>query len=400
MNPEYSNFQDKVSINEAEELLSRLISISSVNPYDRENYTNPPFGEAHLASFVAGYMKQIGCQISFQEVLPGRENLIATIPGGRDGGALLLEAHLDTVHVDNMIIEPFTPVVRAGRLFGRGASDTKGSLAAMMLALKLVNESGYKPYNTVHFAATVDEEYKWRGVSQLINSDIRVDAGIVGEPTNLDIVIAHKGSVRWKVITRGHAVHSSSPEKGINAINKMAEVIIAINSQIGAKYAAKKHPLVGAPTLSIGIIAGGTEVNTVPNECAIHIDRRLLPGEEANDAINEIREILDELCQKDRSLDIIVEDAYLIDLPLEVSEHSPVVKCISRASRLILGNSNICGVPYGSNASKIAAAGVPCIVFGPGSIIDAHSADESIELWQVKKAAEVLAEAVTSFSAT
>lgn len=389
-------FKGAASVEEAEDLLSQLVSISSVNPFGRDEFTWPPYGEAKLAEFVGDFMRRIGCEVALQEVLPGRPNVIATMRGGGDK-ALLLEAHLDTVQVDNMTIEPFVPIVRDGRLFGRGACDTKGSLAAMMLAVKLVLDSGYTSRTTVHLAATADEEYKYRGVSRVIESWIRADTGIVGEPTNLDVVIAHKGCVRWRIITHGRSVHSSCPEEGINAIEKMADVIVGIRRRLGAQYASRKHPLVGYPTLSVGLISGGVGVNTVPDECSIHVDRRLLPGEKVDEVLGEIREALDALCQEDPSLDVIMEEPYLIDIPLEVSEDSLIVQCIARASRSILGNLRIRGVPYGTDASKIAAAGIPCVVFGPGSINDAHSAAESVKLWQVAKAAEILAQTIVDF---
>jgi acetylornithine deacetylase len=395
-----NGFRNAISVSKAGELLSELVRISSVNPFTQADYEWPPFGEAELAKFVAGYMQDIGCDVALQGVLPRRENVLATLPG-RSGAsrALLMEAHLDTVHIDNMRIEPFDPVVRDGRLFGRGSSDAKGSLAAMMLAMKLVLSRGVTPHVTVHLAATVDEEYQWRGVTQLIKSGPAFDAAIVGEPTNLDVVIAHKGALRCRVLTHGRAAHSSRPEQGVNAIEKMAEVVIGLRAGFDARYAGVRHPTVGGPTLSIGLIRGGTEVNTVPYECAVWIDRRVVPGETPEAAVNGIRAIVSDLVRDDPTLEVTLEDPYLVDPALEVPEDSPIVACLTKACRAILNEARVTGVPFGSDASKITAAGTPAIVFGPGSIEDAHGPTESVELWQVARAAEVLAETIATFGA-
>ena len=434
------SFKDAISDREVEELLGKLISISSVNPFGREEFSWPPYGEAKIAEFVGDYMQGLGLKVEFQEVLPGRPNVIVTMEGregegalqgtlhgsgiaprgsrvalqdrgetpqaqnerqgygGRAGSrALLLEAHMDTVQVENMAIDPFIPKVEGGRLFGRGACDDKSSLAAMMLALKLIKESDYTPEATVYLAAVADEEYKFRGVRHLLESGIRADAGIVGEPTDLDVVIAHKGCVRWRIITRGKAVHSSRPEEGVNAIHKMADVIVGMRRKLEPLYDARRHPLVGTPTLSVGLISGGVGVNTVPDECTIHIDRRLLPGEKADEVLQEFREVFEELKAQDPSLDVRMEEPYLIDIPVEISAEEPVVRCLVEASQAVLGDARIKGVPYGTDASKIAASGIPSVVFGPGSIVNAHSPSEFVEVWQVRKAAEIIAEAITRF---
>lgn len=410
-------FKDAISDEEVEEVLGKLVSVSSVNPFGEEGFSWPPYGEEKVAEFVGDRMKQLGLKVDFQEVLPGRPNVLVTMEGSlrkeakrryktgasgeaetpKEDRALLLEAHMDTVQAENMAVEPFVPKVEKGRMFGRGACDTKGSLAAMMLALKLVRESGCEPEATVYLAAVADEEYKFRGITRVLESGIRADAGIVGEPTDLDVVIAHKGCVRWRIVTRGKAVHSSRVEEGVNAIHKMADVIVGVRKKLEPAYATKRHPLVGCPTFSIGLISGGVGVNTVPDYCYIHVDRRLLPGEKADEALREFHEVLEELRARDPSLDVRMEEPYLTDIPMEVSEQEPIVQRMAQASNAILGSARIKGVPYGTDASKITAAGIPSIVFGPGSIDNAHSASEFVELWQVRRAAEILAEVIVSF---
>lgn len=397
MSPLIPDFKGMISSEAARRVLADLVSLSSVNPFEREVYTWPPFGEAKLAEYVAEFMTRFGCKVFLQEVLPGRPNVIASLQGSEVcNKALLLEAHLDTVQIDNMTIKPFVPMVYGGRLYGRGACDTKASLAAMMLAIKLVANTACKR-PTVHLAATVDEEYKYRGVQQIIESRMLLDACIVGEPTKLDIIVAHKGCIRWRILTHGKAAHSSCPGEGVNAIEKMVNVIIGLRKHLELKYARQEHPLIGCPTLSIGLISGGIGVNTVPDQCLIHLDRRTLPGEQVELVLKEINCVLDVLREEDPFLDVSMEDPYLVDIPLDMSANTPIVKCVSRASTSITGDFRITGVPYGTDASKIAASGVPSIVFGPGSIADAHSAEESVELRQVAQAAEILAQTIVLF---
>lgn len=372
-------------------ILAELVSIKSVNPaYD------PGSNEAGVARYVAD--KLTGWKISHRlhEVFPGRPNVLAEVPGRNPGRRLLFEAHMDTVSISGMEIPPFEPRIEENRLFGRGSCDTKGGLAAMLYALKTVGAEG-PPSCTVLLAATVDEEYAFAGVRHLIDSGIKADASVVSEPTSLDTVIAHKGALRWRIITRGRAAHSSKVHLGINAISKMAGVIRAIDARLVPAYSAKSHPLLGPATLNIGLIEGGIQVNTVPDRCAIEVDRRMLPGESKESVWNEFGEVLDALRAADRELEVEMEEPKLYSFPLETDEHERVVTTAQEACRQTTGRGMIVGVPFGTDASKLSRVGIPSIVLGPGSIDQAHSAVEFVDLDQVVQAAEIYARMMLSF---
>src|SRR5205085_1020835 len=216
-----------------------------------------------------------------QAVARLRDNLVAR--GERPGArrTVLLEAHQDTVPADNMTIDPFGARVEGGRLYGRGACDVKGGMAAMLAAFaRLVRE---KPAGAadVILACTVDEEHTFTGVTRLVESGLRADAAVVAEPTCLKIVHAHKGVIRWHLETTGRSCHSSSPEQGVNAIYRMGRVLTGIERYADRLRASRSDLLLGPPTISVGRVEGGTSVNTVPDRCRIEIDRRVIPGEDA-----------------------------------------------------------------------------------------------------------------------
>jgi len=292
---------------------------------------------------------------------------------------------MDTVPGENMEIEPFKPVVKDGRLYGRGACDTKASLAAMLVALRNVLRRG-KPACSVVFAATVDEEHKFTGVKELLESGMRATFGVVGEPTNLDVVIAHKGVVRWEIRTRGKTAHSSRPNEGVNAIYRMARLISAVE-RYAAGGISRLHPLVGGATLSVGTILGGQAINVVPDSCSIQLDRRTLPGEdpfEAKKAVGQFLRSCPEI-----NFEFEERDPFLVDWAMEVKPDEPIVQRLTAACQRVLGQAKTVGVSYGTDASKLSRAGIPSIVFGPGDIRQAHSAVEFVELAQVGKAVAV-----------
>ncbi|HHY46424.1 MAG TPA: M20 family metallopeptidase [Firmicutes bacterium] len=378
------------------DLLSQLVSIKSTNPRDKQD-VGPDDGEYRLGQFIAGWAERLGFQVRVQEVLPYRNNVLVTLEGRNPSRHLLFEGHMDTVQGEGMTIEPFTPRVAGDRLYGRGACDAKGPLASMMLAMKALRSVSGALDASVTLAAVVDEEHQFRGVSALVDSGIKADAAIVGEPTELDIVIAHKGCLRWRITTYGRSVHTSRAEEGVNAISKMAEVIRALDD-LGKKYQARRHPRVGVPLLTVTMINGGVGVNTVPDRCTINVDRRTLPNEDPEEALREIEAVIEELKGRDPDLNVEMEAPYLWDIPMEVSPDEHIVLCLRSAAAACNRDSKVVGVPYGTDASKLVVrGGIPSVVFGPGSIQDAHTPDESISISQVREAAEILVLAATRF---
>ncbi len=372
--------------------LADLVAINSVNP----QYSGGP-GEGALAEYVADYFRKNSIPFESQRTLEGRSNVIARLEGRPGGRTLILEAHMDTASELGMMRDPFQPVREGNRLYGRGSCDTKGGLAAMMHALKILREAAVRPEASVFLVAAVDEEYAFRGVVKFLEKGIHADGAIVAEPTGLETAVASKGVLRWRLKTRGRAAHSSKPHLGINAVNKMAKVLTAMEERFPTVFQERHHPLLGSPTLNVGIIRGGVQVNQVPDSCTIEIDRRLLPGETKESVWNEFEGLLANLRGHDSELEVEMEPPMLEDYPLETEPSERIVQVVSKISQELMGHSRIMGVPYGSDASKLARAGIPSIILGPGSIDQAHAADEYVELDQVALAAEFYARIILEF---
>lgn len=378
------------------DLLKDLVAIPSVNPMGRDDLSGPEFFEQRLSDYLEAFFQRLGVRYQRIELAPGRANVIARFEAPDAKTTVLLDAHQDTVPVDGFP-DPFHPVIRDGKLFGRGSCDVKGGLAAMLAAFaRLVREKPAGAVNVV-LSCTCDEESTSLGVNDLVTlwtdpnkSDSiigqRPDMAIIAEPTQLDVVVAHRGATRWKIRTTGRACHSSAPHEGVNAIYKMARVVTALE-----EFAAKlptmipAHPLCGPATLSVGRITGGVSVNTVPDSCEIEIDRRVIPGEDGWDAIRQVQQHFA------TRLDFDVEHLppWLVGVSLSDEHNGPLGDRLLACIQKIAGPHRRVGVPYGTHASRISAAGVPSVVFGPGDIAQAHTTNEWIDLTQLQQAAEV-----------
>jgi acetylornithine deacetylase len=362
--------------------LSDLVRINSVN----SSYEGGP-GEREIATWVHHFFQTRGIEVWEQEVFPGRPNVLARLRGRDRSRQVVLEAHTDTVSVKGMTIPPFDPVIEGGKLYGRGACDTKAGLATMMHAVASLKADDITPPCDILLAAVVDEEFSYRGVVKLCE-DIKAHASIVAEPTELRAVIATKGVLRCRIVTRGKSAHSSKPHLGNNAILQMARIIFAIEED-NARMAAIAHPLAGCGTCNVGVINGGVQVNFVPDYCSIEIDRRLLPGERAEDAIVHYQQLLAELATTHPGLSASVEEPpLLVDEGLDTPPDAQVIQVASSVLKELGLDPTPCGVPFGCDASKLSRAGVPSIVFGPGSIDRAHGVVEYVELDQVEQALE------------
>ena len=387
-----------------EKTLAELVATASVNPMGRA-VAGPEYYEYKLTDYLERAFGQLGLKTHRQPVAPLRDNLLARLDGRptpEDGRRLILfEVHQDTVPVEGMTIEPWTPTIHDGRLYGRGSCDVKGGMAAMLEAVARLADEQPENRPTVVMACTVNEEYGFTGATSLCRywSDLRSplltrrpDAAIVAEPTNLDIVVAHKGVARWRCHTHGRAAHSSRPEAGDNAIYRMARVIAALErfhrQVLGGR---PPHPLCGPPTLSVGTIAGGISVNTVPDRCTIEIDRRLLPGEEPASAQREVIDFIARALGDPHSAALVEHEPLLIqNAGLSDSGNRELAEQLSVATQLVINRANRIGVPFGTDAAAYSRASVPTVVFGPGSIEQAHTADEWISLEQVRQASEIL----------
>ncbi|HUG92642.1 MAG TPA: M20 family metallopeptidase [Planctomycetaceae bacterium] len=377
-------------------LLKDLVRIPSVNPMGRD-VAGPEFFETRLSEYLVEFFGRLRIDCQRIEVAPGRANVMARIERSGARSTVLLDAHQDTVPTDGMTIDPFDPVVRDGRLFGRGACDVKGGLAAMLAAVaRLARE---RPPGACHvvLSCTCDEEATSLGVNHLVAAlrgeapayDLipsPPDAAVVAEPTGLDVVVAHRGATRWKIRTAGRACHSSQPAEGVNAIYRMARVVARLEEyadRLPALVAA--HPLCGSATLSVGRIEGGTSVNTVPDWCTIEIDRRVVPGEDGLAARDDVGRFLRE--RLDFEFEML--PPWIAGQALSDANNGPLADALLGHVAAVAGPRAKVGVPYGTHASRIAAAGVASVVFGPGSIAQAHTKDEWIATDDVERAAEV-----------
>jgi acetylornithine deacetylase len=369
--------------------LAGLVRINSVNPA----YGGP--GEREIAGCVRRFFEEHAIEVREEAVWPNRPNVIARLPGRDASRRVILEAHLDTVSVQGMTIPPFEPHVAEGRLYGRGACDTKGGLAAMMHALAEVKSLGIIPPCEIWLAAVVDEEFSYRGVVSLC-AGLAGQAAIVAEPTDLRAVIASKGVLRWRIRVQGRSAHSGKPHLGVNAINHMARVVLALEED-HRRLAENPHPLLGPATCNVGVIRGGVQVNVVPHECVIEVDRRLLPGENADAVLAHYRNLLDGLQAQHPTLRVEMEPPMLADEALATPADAPVAQLARMVLKEMGRDDQLCGVPFGSDASKLSRQGIPSIVFGPGSIDDAHGAVEYVNIADVQAAVDFYREFILRF---
>ncbi len=362
------------------QLLRDLVAIPSVNPCFADGR-----GEKEVAEFVATYAQKAGLEVHRVPVEGERENVLVGLIG-QGTETVLWETHMDTVTAEGMSIPPFEPQTKDGKVFGRGSCDAKASLAAMLQALVEASKRG-SPLRTIWLAAVVDEENGFKGAQQLVSSGFRADYAIIGEPTNLNIVVAHKGTVRGSIVTHGVSAHSSQPEKGSNAILHMAKVLTALE-RYDSELRMRHHPLVGNPTLTVTMIQGGRGANLVPDFCQITVDRRTLPDEDPLAAWDELKRFLQ---SQPELLELMLEvrEPNLVNWGMEVSEDSPPVQRLSAACQQIGIKPQILGVRYTSDASIFARAGIPSVVFGPGNIEQAHTAEEWVEIEQVVLAQKI-----------
>ncbi len=364
------------------QLLRELIALPSVNlafQPDVPEWT----GEARVADCLQAHAEKAGLACAWQEVLPGRRNLIVTLPArDRARGRVIFAPHLDTVGVESA--KQLKPALKQGRLHGRGACDTKGSVAAMFSAVLEIARSDARPRQTeVLFVGLVDEENAQAGSRAFARRKVKADLAIVGEPTENRLVTAHKGDLWLKLHTRGRAAHGAKPELGDNAVTKAARAVTTLEGAYAQELRARPHPLLGPATISVGMIRGGVQANIVPDHCEIVIDRRTIPGE--RDAAVR-REIVARLRREGCVVELESTKTGICP-PLETDVDRPLVNQLMRS----LGQRGPLGVDYFCDAAILAAGGIPSVVFGPGNIAQAHTRDEWVAVASLEEATRLLA---------
>ncbi len=354
------------------EVLAGLVALPSVNPiYDPQSS-----GEAAMADHVEAWATALGLEARRQTVFPGRDNVVARLAGPAGAPVLAFEAHMDTVGVTGMEA-PFAPTVVDGRVTGRGSCDTKGSLAAMMVAIEELVAAGTTLSCTVELIAAVDEETSGAGARAHVDGGGQADAAVIGEPTSCQVVFEHNGCVRGEISVIGRAAHTSVAGEGINAIEGMAAVIQAL-AAVNAKLASSPGGAAENGSLTVSLIEGGSGINVVPERCTINYDRRITPGQTAQGALAEIDQTLEDVRAANPAITIERPEPWFVGDPLATSASDPVVALGGAVNAALGGSGSPVRVPYGSDASKFAAAGIPAIVYGPGSIDNAHSVTEFV----------------------
>jgi acetylornithine deacetylase len=381
------------------ETLCDLVRIPSVNPMGRR-LDGPEYLEYALTDHLERFFRKLGVPWVRQEVEPRRANILAGIvgspPPAAGGEVLVFEAHQDTVPVDGMRIAPWSPVVQDERVYGRGACDVKGGMACMLTAFARLARERPVGMPTLVMACSVNEEHGFTGAHQMAQlwaageCDFipRVPDGVlVAEPTELDVVVTHKGVARWRCRTRGRAAHSARPETGHNAIFDMARVLLALEDYAtDTVLTLGQHPLLGRPTLSVGVITGGISVNTVPDACVVEIDRRLLPEEDGWQAREHVIRYIAARCP---GAQMEHEPPFLLTPGFSDQHNAGLARRVGFLAQACGAPGRQIGVPYGTDAPAFEQAGAPTVVFGPGALAQAHTDDEWISIEQLRMATEI-----------
>ena len=370
-----------LQVDQVAELTGQLVAIDSINP----DLVPGARGEGALALFVAGWLSEAGLEVELIEPEPGRPSVVATLRGSGGGRSLMLNAHMDTVGVAGMT-DAFNPRVEGGRLYGRGAYDMKGSLAAILLAARELRRLSALRGDLI-VTAVADEEVASLGTSAVVRR-LRADAAIVTEPTELCLCLAHKGFVWLEVATSGVAAHGSRPDLGVDAITKMGPVLVGLEDLAARLGTGTPHPLLGHGSVHASLIEGGRELSTYPDRCVLKVERRTLPGERPESVRSEVQAISPE------SSDVRV---LLARDPSEVASTHPIVQVVRDAATERLEKAPLeVGVSYWMDAAILAGAGIPTVTLGPVGQ-GAHAAVEWVDLDSVLACAEIYVSAARSF---
>jgi len=348
------------------ELCQALVRIPSVNPFGDPGVENP--GEQQCAEYVAAFLQDSGAVVEIREVKPGRPNVIGKFPTDRPGKPLVIFApHLDTVSVVGMTIPPFSGEISEGKVWGRGATDTKGPMSSMLWALREGAAGIVTCGHEVWFVGLMGEETGQEGAWAFVNESIasgEVDPvrtfALVGEPTGLETVHTTKGACWISAVTGGKAVHASAPERGVNAIYAMADLVRVVRDELVPALSKLHHPQLGSPTISVGTIRGGTKTNIVPDSCRAEIDMRTIPGQDTAPVLETLRRAVP-------------------GVTLEIWQSKPLWTEPDHPLIAKLG-APLAGAPWFCDAAILAGGGIASVATGPGSIKQAHTVDEWISV--------------------
>ena len=369
-------------------LLRELVAINSVNP----SLESGAMGESVIAEAIAAELRTIGLDVEVDEIEPGRPNVVGVLEGRSLGRSLMLCGHTDTVGVEGMR-SPFVPIEKDGRLYGRGAQDMKGGLAAMIGAARNLVESGGLDTGRLIVATVVDEEHSSLGAEAMVTR-WHADAAVVTEPTELSIAVGHRGFVWIEIETRGIAAHGSRPKDGRDAIVRMGRVLSKLEELDKNLQVRPPHPLMGTASLHASRIVGGREPSVYPDRCVLELERRTLKGESEELVLQEIRDILAALLEEDNEFE---GSARLIFArpPYEIDPNHELPKALAQVLRGRWPVS-VTGTSFWTDAAVLKKAGIPCVLFGPGGA-GLHSIEEYVNLADVLTCRDTLSDLARMF---
>jgi len=372
-------------------LLRDLVAVDSTNP----SLAPGGAGEAAIAGVLAGELRTAGLDVEIAEAAPGRPNVVGILEGDAPGRSLMLCGHMDTVGVAGMKA-PFDPVMRDGRLYGRGSQDMKGGLAAIVDAARSVAAGGGLKAGKLVIAAVADEEYASLGAEALVRCR-HADAAVVAEPTDLIIATGHKGFTWIEIVTEGIAAHGSRPGEGRDAIMRMGRILARLESLNRSLLSGPSHPVQGTASLHASLISGGQELSTYPDRCLLQMERRSITGEDAGAALAEVEVILESLRREDhefRSSARLLFDRR----PYETPSGHFLLRDLQAALGSVGREAVFGGVSFWTDASVLGHAGIPSVVFGPGGA-GLHSAEEYVKLDEVIACRDALADLIRTVCA-
>ncbi len=371
--------------------LADLVRINSINP----SLSADGKGETEIGAYVADALETLGLAVTVYEIEAGRVNTVGILKGTGNGRSLLLNAHLDTVGIEGMTGDPFGAEIRDGRLYGRGAQDMKGSLAAMLGATKALVDGGVTLAGDLLLTAVADEEYTSIGTEDLVKR-VTADAAIVTEPSDLTLCRAHRGFIWYDVETFGRAANGSRYQEGIDANMRMGRFLAQLDKLEQELRHRPAHPLTGPPSLHAARIQGGREISIYADHCLLQIERRVAPGETEAQATAELQAIIDQLAADDPTFKATVKPTFE-RAPLEIGADARIVQTLEQAMVKQLGHTPThTGQTFWTDAALLAAAGIETVLVGP--IGDGlHSAEEWVDIQSVLDLTAILAETASVY---
>ncbi|MEN1761104.1 M20 family metallopeptidase [Anoxynatronum sibiricum] len=390
------NVKDYFHRDEVVELTQKLISIPS--------HKDIPHQEKEVAEFIYDYCGSHGLEVQLQEVVDQRKNVLAFLRGSGVGNSLMLNGHTDTITPYRMTIDPFHECVRDGYVWGRGAADMKGGLACMITTMVAMKRAGIVPDGDIVFAGVIGEEGKSEGTEHLIHSGIRTSAAIVGEPSNYEYAVGHRGLEWFDVVFTGIASHSGSPENSVNAIEKAAEFIYRAKRELYPKIRQREDEFMGVSLMNVGIIEGGLGQSTVADQCTVKIDRRYIPGETVESVLQEYQDLLNSMKEEDPAMKAtIIKSAENVTAlnhpPLITPMSEPIVHAVRKAlSEVIKRDPKITRGRGWTDAALLSVYGkIPTVVVGPGDIRLSHTEAERIAIRDLVNTVDVYARIIDNF---